>query len=289
MFENDLGIVEIVILGNRNFRKVQSEKMELKEWRRLAVQSVSLLLAVFVCCVCFGEQIQESTEHVVHAEAAPQVGTDIGGADKNQEVLPEIDINEAGQDAAEEKIVVIDAGHGGMDEGTSSRNQKHYEKEYTLLIAKRLQKLMGERGIRAYYTRMDDSLVTKKERVKQAKKLEADLLISIHCNASSIGDTTANGMETLYSARKTDNASMTNKKLAQIMLDEMVKETGLRKRGVIKRDGLYVLNHADMPAVILEVGYMSNNKDLNYLRKAGGQQKIAQGICNGIVKALEEL
>lgn len=263
--------------------------MELKEWRRLAVQSVSLLLAVFVCCVCFGEQLQESTEHVVHAEVTPQAETNIGGADKNQEVTPEINNTEIKQGTDKEKIVVIDAGHGGMDEGTSSQDKKHYEKEYTLLIGKRLRKLMEERGIRAYYTRTDDSLVTKKERVRQAKKLNADLLISMHCNASSVGDTTANGMETLYSARKTDNASMTNKKFAQIMLDEMVKEAGLRKRGIIKRDGLYVLNHADMPTVILEVGYMSNKKDLNFLRKASGQQKIAQGICNGIVKALEEL
>lgn len=262
--------------------------MELKEWRRLAVQSVSLLCVVFICCICFAERLQEDTENIVHAEVKSQTDIITGEVDKESGTTQAAEKPEVKSEEARKKIVVIDAGHGGIDEGTTSRNGKHLEKEYTLLVAKRLQKLLEKQGIAAYYTRTDDRFVAKKKRVKQAKQLKADLLISIHCNASSVGDTTANGMETLYSGRKTDNSSLTNKKLARIMLDELIKETNLRKRGIIKRDQLYLLGHADMPTTIIEIGYMSNTKDLNFIRKESGQQKIAQGICNGIVKALEE-
>lgn len=262
--------------------------MELKEWRRLAVQSVSLFLAVFICCICFAERLQEDTGDIVSAEVKRQADIIVRGTDDEPEIVPGVEEVERNPEEVRKKIVVIDAGHGGIDEGTSSRNGKYLEKEFTLLITERLKKLLEKEGIAAYYTRTDDRFVTKKKRVKQAKQLKADLLISIHCNAAAVGDATSNGMETLYCGRKTNNSSMTNKKLAQIMLNELVKETGLRKRGVIRRDKLYVLGHSDIPSTIVEVGYISNMEDLKFIRKGSGQQKIAQGICNGIVKALEE-
>lgn len=258
--------------------------MELKEWRCLAVQSISLFLVVLLCCICFAEQLQKGTGNIVHAE----VNSTNEGADKAEKGASEMEQMEEKTEKVKKRIVVIDAGHGGIDEGTISQNGKYLEKEYTLLIAKRLEKLLKEEGIIVYCTRTDDRYITKKERVKRAKKVKADLLISIHCNASDVGDTTSNGIETLYSKRKTNNVVLTNKKLATIMLDGLTKETNLRKRGSIMRNKLYVLRHADMPATIIEIGYMSNTKDLNFIRKESGQQKIAQGICNGVVRALEE-
>ena len=258
--------------------------MELKEWRRLSVQSVALFLVVLLCCICFAEQLQEDTRKIVCAE----VNSTNEDADKAERTASDPEQTEEKTEKVKKKIVVIDAGHGGIDEGTISQNGKYLEKEYTLLVAKRLEKLLKEKGIIVYCTRTDDSYITKKERVKRAKQVKADLLISIHCNASNVGDTTSNGIETLYSKRKTNNVALTNKKLATIMLDGLEKETNLRKRGSIMRNKLYVLRHADMPATIIEIGYMSNAKDLNFIRKESGQQKIAQGICNGVVWALEE-
>lgn len=262
--------------------------MEIKEWRRLAVQSVSLLLTVFICCICFAERLQEKTETMVRAEEKLQTETTVEKTEERQKTTAETKEIEKEAEQVFDGVVVIDAGHGGMDEGTSSLDGKYLEKDYALIIVKRLQKLLEEKNVKVYYTRTDDTNISKKKRTKLANRLQADLFVSIHCNASSVGDTTANGVETLYSKQKADNFSLSNKKLAQIMLDELARTTGLRKRGIIRREQLYLLHHAKVPTTIIEIGYMSNKKDLNFIKKKSGQQKIAQGICDGIMRALEE-
>lgn len=379
--------------------------MGIKEWRSLAVQSISLLLVALVCCISFAERIQvkpgdtvmavekkqeqeiKKEEEVGKKEEIRKVenatknqvenrsdtyirvpktentklakvtifneymeskicmsfqgaasgsvtkdsvirvhGFEVkkGPAAKKEFILKKLVINDQKQQQAEknvisvemmtkrlyepvlyeaedayyislaepkeifDKIVVIDAGHGGMDEGTSSKNGLHVEKEYTLLVTNHLQKLLEEEDIKVYYTRLEDKEVSKKARVKLANSVQADLLVSIHCNASSVGDTTAHGVETLYSNRKTNQKLMTNKRLAQIMLKQFENATGLRNRGTILREELYILNHAEVPTTIVEIGYMSNQEDLRFIRKDSGQQKIALGIRDGILQALEE-
>lgn len=262
--------------------------MEIKEWRRLAVQSISLLLVVFACCICFAGRMQEKSGIIVKAEEKPQRENVAKEADEKTGTIAETKEDNEKTEESFDSVVVIDAGHGGMDEGTSSANGKYLEKDYTLLVVKRLQKFLEGQNIKVYYTRMDDTEVSKKKRTKLANQVEADLFISIHCNASSVGDTTAYGMETLYSRRKNGNQSMTNKELAQIMLEELTQATGMRKRGTIQREQLYLLHHSDVPTTIIEIGYMSNKKDMNFIKKENGQIKIAQGIFNGIMRALEE-
>lgn len=259
--------------------------MEIKEWRRLAVQSVSLLLVVFVSCCCFSERLKGSAEPVVYAEENHTYAAE-GAEEQDRETAAEAEGQE--QPEKEKKVVVIDAGHGGMDEGTSSQNQKYLEKDYTLLIVKRVKKLLEQKDVTAYYTRMDDRNISKKARTRLANRKKADLFVSIHCNASSVGDTTANGLETLYSARKPQEGSLTNKRLARVMLEELTEATGLRKRGMIRREQLYLLHHAKVPTTIVEIGYMSNREDLAFMKKEEGQRKIAEGICAGILRALEE-
>lgn len=258
--------------------------MEIKEWRRLAIQSVSLLLVVFISCCCFSERLKGDSGPVVYAEEKQH---DAENMEKQAEGITG-DTEEQEQPAQEKKIVVIDAGHGGMDEGTSSGNQKHLEKDYTLLIVKRVKKLLEQKNITAYYTRMDDRNISKKARTRLANRKKADLFVSIHCNASSVGDTTAHGLETLYSARKLQEGTLTNRKLAKVMLEELTKATGLRKRGMIRREQLYLLHHAKVPTTIVEIGYMSNREDLAFMKEEEGQRKIAEGICAGILRALEE-
>jgi N-acetylmuramoyl-L-alanine amidase len=260
--------------------------MEIREWRRLAIQSVSLLLAVFFCCVVFAARLQQKTEVMVSAEEKPQTETVV---EEKQDTKAETKGEETKKDTTQEVkgVVVIDAGHGGMDEGTSSQDGRYLEKDYALIIVKRLKKLLEEENVTVYYTRMADKNISKEKRTKKANQLKADLFISVHCNASSVGDTTANGLETLYSKRQAKNSSLSNKKLAQIMLDELTKATGLRERGVINREQLYLLHHSEVPTTIVEIGYMSSKKDLKFIKKKSGQQKIAQGICDGIMRALE--
>lgn len=186
-----------------------------------------------------------------------------------------------------ENIVVIDAGHGGMDEGTVSADGRQKEKDYNLYVVERLKKKLDRSGIGVYYTRLDDRAVSKKKRVWLANTLNADLLVSVHCNASDPGDTSAFGVEALYSRRST-NSSLSGKQLAGALKDSVVKSTGNRDRGLIRREQLYLLHHSKVPASIIEIGYMSNALDLKYIRKAQGQEEIAEGIYQGIMEALDK-
>lgn len=188
---------------------------------------------------------------------------------------------------AHEKIVVIDAGHGGMDEGTSSSNKKHREKDYVLYIQEKLAALLEKTNVKVYYTRTRDENVAKKDRIRLANALQADLFVSIHCNALEGGTGTC-GVETLYSKRKPKYGVLSNKKLAKLMLEQVTHSTGRKKRDTIVREGLYLLHHSRVPATIVEVGYMTNQGDMNYMKKEIGQQKIAEGIYQGILKALDE-
>ncbi len=185
-----------------------------------------------------------------------------------------------------DKIVVIDAGHGGIDEGTKSF-RGHYEKDYNLMVLKELKNLLDTSdNIKAYYTRLSDEKVSKVARTSLANNLDADLFISIHCNSSEYGNGEPYGVEALYSKRKPRNSRLENKKLAEILLDNVAEKVNSKKRGVIRREGLYIMHHSKVPASIIEIGYMSNKSDLKYIIKKSGQKKAAEGIYNGILEAL---
>lgn len=187
------------------------------------------------------------------------------------------------------KIVVIDAGHGGIDEGTSSAKGDH-EKKYTLLVLNELKKLMDKTDVKTYYTRLSDQKVTKAARTNLANNLKADLFISIHCNSVEKDNGKVYGkpygVETLYSTREPLNSKLSNKKLSKILLDSVAEEVNNKKRGVIRREGLYIMHHSNVPASIIEIGYMSNKSDLKYIVSKSGQKKVAKGIYKGIMKAL---
>lgn len=187
-----------------------------------------------------------------------------------------------------DKIVVIDAGHGGNDTGTYSRDFSCVEPTYTLAIAEELKKYLDDSSIKAYYTRTEDVDVSMKNRTSLANSCDADFLISIHCNGVDEGtDLTANGMEALYVTKKTE-PEFSSRLLALTCLAEMTDVTGRKNRGVIYRDDLYLLNNSQIPATILEVGFMSNKQDMNYLNKRKNLKQIAKGIYNGIEKAYEK-
>jgi N-acetylmuramoyl-L-alanine amidase len=184
-------------------------------------------------------------------------------------------------------VVVIDTGHGGSDEGTGSVGWKYREEDYALQVTLRLKDILDKTRIKAYYTRLEDKDVTKAERVRLANAVHADLFLSIHCNSSGQTETTAHGVETLYTSRK-DAASetITSKEFAKNILEQVCSCTGRHKRKSLQRNNLYLLHHANMPVTIVEVGYMTNSSDMNYMKKSDNQIDIARGIYLGIIKSL---
>lgn len=184
-------------------------------------------------------------------------------------------------------IVVVDAGHGGSDAGTYDETQVHLEKDYALAVVEQMKELLVKKKIKVYYTRLSDHNIPNKARTKLANELNADLLLSVHCNASDPGETSANGVETLYS-EKANSGKITNKEFAEKLLYELADSTGLKKRQVIERPQLYLLHHSKVPATIVEIGYMSNKGDMQYMRSKYGRTRIAQSLVDGIADILGE-
>ncbi len=186
-----------------------------------------------------------------------------------------------------DKILVIDPGHGGKDAGALSKDEKYYEKNINLGIVLALKELLEKENIKVYYTRTADDTVFLRPRVTLANAVDCDYFISIHCNSNEV--TSPNGTEVLY--YDTEFNSVSSRDLAELFSEELAKTVELTNRGTVlkhKKD-IFIMDKAEVPMILIEMGYLSNSVDLNYLIDQQNQKTIAQGIYNGIMKAFEKL
>ncbi len=179
-----------------------------------------------------------------------------------------------------DKVLLLDAGHGGKDPGTSGNGM--VEKNLNLTIVQKInQKLQGS-GIKVYLTRDSDVYPENSERAKTANDI-ADLMVSIHINS---GPETANGTETLYQVHANDNgARLTSKQLAEILQGKVVSATGNTNRGARLRTDVLILNRTTVPAVIVEVIFITNTGDALKISNPAYQDQVAQAIADGIQEA----
>ena len=186
-----------------------------------------------------------------------------------------------------DKVLVIDAGHGGKDGGALSSKKDVFEKNINLDILLKLKELLDKEDIKVYYTRMSDETIYLRPRVNLANSVDSDFFISIHCNSSDSKG--PSGTEIYYYDKESNGVKV--KDLATISSEEMDKAISLKKRGIVKMQGdnIFILKKAEVPAVIIEVGYMSNNNDLNYINDDDNRKNIAHGVYNSIMRAYEEL
>lgn len=183
--------------------------------------------------------------------------------------------------------VVLDAGHGGYDPGAITK-QGIYEKEINLEMAKRIKELLGPAGIEISLTREEDiDYVPEGVRGRQSKKradlnhrislatqAEADALISLHLNATPSGRNT--GAETFYHFQ-----SESGKLLAETIQQELIKVPGMNRR-IAKPGDFYLIKNSPMPAVIVELGYISNPKEFAKLQQPWYQDLLAQAVAKGV-------
>ncbi|MGI6778323.1 MAG: N-acetylmuramoyl-L-alanine amidase [Acetivibrionales bacterium] len=177
-------------------------------------------------------------------------------------------------------IVVIDAGHGGKLPGAVYSGVK--EADLNLDIAKRLNNLLKEDGVKTYMTREGDYHVDLYARSGLANSVNADLFISIHNNA---GNSKTSGSMTLYYPGK---GAFTGRDFAMIVQRELSNTLGTKDLGIYSRPKLVVLRTTRMPAVIAEVAYMTNSNDMSKLKTEDFRQKAAEALKDGVIKALEE-
>jgi len=222
------------------------------------------------------------------------------------------------QNIAKNKIVVLDAGHGGKDAGAVGSNKK-YEKYVVYNVTKYLESFLKKRGYKVYLTRNGDKFIKLKNRTLMANKKDADIFISIHAN--SVPKSKRNkvhGLETFFlsparSARAKRVAALENKadmdnmnynsknvllsilnqskitasnKLAIDIHKHMLYEARLMYKdiddGGVREGPFWVLVGAQMPSVLVEVGYISHPTEGRRLYRKKYQKQLALGIANGI-------
>ncbi len=186
-----------------------------------------------------------------------------------------------------DKIIVIDPGHGGKDAGAIALNNKTYEKDINLAITLELKKLLDQEKIKVYYTRTQNDTVFLRPRSSLANAVDCDYFISIHCNSNGLSY--PNGTEVLF--KKVEGRAVSNKELADLFSEELSKSIPLKKKGIIEKkpEDIFIMDQSQVPMILIEVGYLSNSNDLNYLTEKENQKAVAQGIYNGIKRAYEEL
>ncbi len=185
-----------------------------------------------------------------------------------------------------DKVVVVDAGHGGRASGAVKLGIS--EKDIDLKIVLELQRIMEENAenIGVYYTRTDDSNPTLDQRVRLANKVKADLFVSVHNNASRNGNfSSLNGTQVLYNEEDETGLS---KAFAQICLDEVTEAAESRKIGLLEGSGIYIIRNSEVPAALIEVGFMTNREELEKLNTQEYQQIAAEGIYQAILQAFEK-
>lgn len=170
--------------------------------------------------------------------------------------------------------VVIDPGHGGSASG--AYYEKVMEKDITLPISLMLRDLLVEDGYNVIMTRDSDVYMTLSDRCQVANDVDADIFISIHCNALE-NNTSYEGLFTFYSTGSTKG-----QKLAQAVQDATAAATGTINRGIRNNSDYTVLRKTNMPAVLVETGFMSSHNELMNLCDSKYQMKLAQGMAEGI-------
>lgn len=184
------------------------------------------------------------------------------------------------------KVIVLDPGHGGQDPGAQFGGIQ--EKNINLAIAIRLRDVLTAKGCKVILTREVDKdfflpnfvlgRMAKRaelsQRIKMASINQADLFISLHANSFPGGN--SYGMETYYQVK-----SLAGKELAELIQTELKKIQTDNKR-IAKSGDYYLLNQTQMPAVIVEVGFLSNPRERKLLQDTTYQDRIAAAIALGI-------
>ena len=220
-------------------------------------------------------------------------------------------------------LIVVDAGHGGKDQGAKSRSGIH-EKKVNLTIARHVKAILLNRyKYQVVMTRKDDTFIPLKERSEIANNRNADLFVSIHANAAE--RKSAHGIETYFlgttnNDRALETAARENGELVQSVKDDQVQEIlaslitttkindssrlagtvqenlfnstrkkfrELKNLGV-KEGPFYVLHGANMPSILVEVGFLTNQKESRMLSKPDYLYRLASSIAEGIHKYLQD-
>jgi N-acetylmuramoyl-L-alanine amidase len=171
--------------------------------------------------------------------------------------------------------VVLDAGHGGLDRGAKGMDGRSVEKVYALDTAKRIERGLRARGYRVIMTRKRDYFVPLPSRVAISNRQRGAVFVSIHYNWTR--RSAVSGTETFYYNSR-------SYPLAANIQREVDRVAPTPNRGV-KRSRFHVLRNNARPAALVELGFMSNPRELRLIKSASYRQRLADAVVRGIVKS----
>ena len=172
--------------------------------------------------------------------------------------------------------VVLDAGHGGSDYGAIREGIN--EKDITLEITQRVEAILRSKGCKVSLVRKDDTFVSLEDRVVFTEKEGPEVFVSIHVN-SAVSNTPC-GIETHW-------YHDSSKDLAEIIHKNMIKQIPSAKDRGLFKSKFYVINHTSAPAVLCEIGFLSNTEERNELITESRKQRTAKAIAEGIIEYLK--
>jgi len=179
-------------------------------------------------------------------------------------------------------LVILDAGHGGSDEG--AKVNFFQEKKVTLSTVLLLKKQLEEMGYRVILTRSRDVYIPLHRRVSIANRTRGVVFVSVHYNASKSQD--VKGIEVFYCSGKDPWRTQASKRLASSILSPLLSYTQAESRGV-KVGNFHVIRETEMPAVLVEAGFITNFDERTLLRDKKYLENLAKGIAIGIDKYLK--
>ncbi len=175
-------------------------------------------------------------------------------------------------------MIILDAGHGwhnGRGDPGAIGPTGLKESDVTLLVATRMAGRLQEAGHQVLLTRPGRGFVSLSDRIRTANAAGADALVSIHCNAAHGSE--VGGSETLYYP-----GSVQGERLARELQWWLVHMGGLRDRGLKPRGDLAVLRNTKMPAVLVELAFISNPVEERLLAHPGWLSGVARGLADAI-------
>lgn len=204
-----------------------------------------------------------------------------------------------------DKIIVIDAGHGGSAPGATKMDTS--EKDIDLAIVQKIKDdfdkdesalpenlscensclstaLINDTKIGIYFTRTDDSNPGFEERVGLPNNLNADLFLSVHNNSTASGRMSAiNGTEVMYKVGDETGAS---KAFAETVLSNLLTSLGSTSKGTVAGDDIFIIRTSNVPVCLAEIGFMTNQEELDKLKSDEYQKKAADALYNALLTEL---
>lgn len=177
------------------------------------------------------------------------------------------------------QLIVIDPGHGGFDIGAAVQSVE--EKMVALQTATLLKKYLHDKGYRVVLTRSRDVFISLEKRTSIANDTKSKLFVSIHFNAFKRAN--VKGIEIYYYNKRAKWRQNASKRLAQIVLNHLIAATGTHSRGV-RSGNFHVIRETNMPAILIEGGFITNKQERNHLKDKKYIEKMARSIADGIDK-----